>query len=244
MRIHFIKTRWALGLLILLALAVSLLAQQSNSLIIAGQPGSALVIQVNGRNYVEVEGLARLTNSFISFNGNQIILTLAGTIADTARRAVPATSFSKDFVTGGIEAMARVREWRAALKNAIERGYLLSENWLAACRAQAQQALRLASVAVNTAADKNALPFLTDEFNNMRKLSDKYLQMTMSMTYTAPNSLDTDPLDQKIRTCAFAGFDGYRQPICRRWLLPVTPSDRPASHQYDSRLVSMLYQIP
>jgi len=98
--------------------------------------------------------------------------------------------------------MARVREWRAALKNAIERGYPLSENWLATYRAQAQQALRLASVAVNTTADKNALPLLTNEFNKMSKLSDKYLQMTMSMTYIAPNSLDTDPLDQKIRTCA------------------------------------------
>jgi hypothetical protein len=46
------------------------------------------------------------------------------------------------------------------------------------------------------------MPFLTSEFNNMRALTDKYLQMTKSMTYIDPNFLDTDPLDQKIRTCA------------------------------------------
>jgi hypothetical protein len=201
MRIHSIKTWWALALVVLSALALSLAAQQSNSLIIAGQPGSAKVIQVDGRNYVEVEGLARLTNSSVSFNRNQIVLTLSGA-ADTPTPAAPATGFSKDFVIAGIEAMAVIREWHAALKNAIERTYPLGEDWLAAYRAQGLTDLRLASVAVNTTADKNALPFLTNEFNNMVKLSDKYLQMAKAVTYIAPDSLGTDPLDQKIRACA------------------------------------------
>ena len=48
----------------------------------------------------------------------------------------------------------------------------------------------------------SAMPFLTNEFSNMRALTDKYLQMTKSMTYIDPNSLDNDPLDQKIRSCA------------------------------------------
>lgn len=201
MRIHSIKTWWALALVVLSALALSLAAQQSNSLIIAGQPGSAKVIQVDGRNYVEVEGLARLTNSSVSFNRNQIVLTLSGA-ADAPTPAAPATGFSKDFVIAGIEAMAVIREWHAALKNAIERSYPLGEDWLAAYRAQALTDLRLASVAVNTTADKNALPFLNNEFNNIVKLSDKYLQMAKGVTYIAPDSLDTDPLDRKIRTCA------------------------------------------
>jgi hypothetical protein len=203
MRIHSIKTWWALAaLLILPALALSLAAQQSNSLIIAGQPGSAKVTQVDGRNYVEVEGLARLTNSSISFNENKIVLTLSGAAADAPTPAAPATGFSKDFVIAGIEAMALIREWHAALRNAIERSYPLGEDWLAAYRAQALTDLRLTSVAVNTTTDKNALPFLTNEFNNMVKLSDKYLQMAKSVTYIAPDSLGTDPLDRKIRTCA------------------------------------------
>jgi len=203
MRIHSIKTWWVLAALpILPALALSLAAQHSNSLIIAGQPGSAKVIQIDGRNYVEVEGLARLTNSSISFNGNQIVLTLSGAAENAPTPAAPATGFSKDFVIAGIETMALIREWHAALRNAIERSYPLGEDWLAAYRAQALTAFRLASVTVNTTADKNALPFLSNEFNNMVKLSDKYLQMAKSVTYITPNSLETDPLDQKIRTCA------------------------------------------
>jgi len=199
-----IRTWWCLAaLLILSALAVSLVAQQTNSLIIAGQPGSAKVIQVAGRNYVEVEALARLTNSSISFNANQIVLTLPGTTPDASSApAPPPAGFSKDFVTAGIEAMAQIREWHAALKNAIQRGYPLADAWLAPYRNQSQQAVRLTSLAINTPSDKNAFPFLTNEFNNMQKLTAKYLQMSVSMNYISPDSLDSDPLDQKILTCA------------------------------------------
>jgi hypothetical protein len=203
MRIQSVKTRWPLtALLILLAVALSLAAQQSGLLIIAGQPGSAKVIQVDGRNYVEVEGLVRLTKSSMNLSGNQIILSLPGSNTDAATSAAPsATGFSKDFVAAGMEAMAQMREWHAALKGAIDRSYPLAEDWLTALRAQAQQALRLASLASSTDADKNAYPFLSNEFNSMKQLSDKYLQISLSRTYIAPGSLDSDPLDQKMRTC-------------------------------------------
>jgi hypothetical protein len=183
---------------------LSMAAQQINSLIIQGQSGSANVTQVDGHNYVDVEGLASLTNSSIRFNGNQIVLTLPGTPASAPAPApaAPAPGFSKNFVTAGIETMSEIREWRAALKSAIEHNYSLAGGWLENNRAQAQQALRLASLAVNTASDKSAYPFLTNEFNNMSALSDKYFQMTSSMTYIEPRSLDSDPLNQKIATCA------------------------------------------
>jgi hypothetical protein len=199
------KTLWTFAaLMIIPAVALALAAQQSTSLSIAGQTGSAKVIQIEGRNYVEVEAFARLTNGSISFNGNQIVLTLPGASEDVTPPDAPAMAFSKDFVRAGIEAMAQVREWHAELKNAIEHSYPLNETWLTACRSQAQQALRLAGVAVNTAADKNALPFLTNEFNNMRQLSNNYLKMAQSMTYITPDALESDPLDQKISTCAHA----------------------------------------
>jgi hypothetical protein len=194
---------WPLAALsVLLGLALSLAAQQATLLSIAGKPGSVKVVQLEGHNYVEVEGLARVTNSAISFSGNQIVLTLpSGKETDSASAAPAADSFSKEFVAAGMEAMAQMREWRAALKNAIDRSNPLGEDWLTTYRVQSQQALRLASLAANTDADKNAFPFLSNEFNNMRQLSDKYLQIAKSRTYIAPGALDNDPLDQRIRTC-------------------------------------------
>jgi len=190
------------ALLILPALALSLAAQRSNSLIIPGRDGSARVVRVGGRNYVDLEGLARLTNGSISFNGNQIILNLPEPNPDTPAQAAPDTGFSKEFVSAGIEAMAQLREWHASLRNAIERNYPITEDWIAAERTQAERAVRLAIVAASTTADKNAAPFLTNEFNNMRALSDKYLQIAASRTYIPTDALGSDDLDRRIRACA------------------------------------------
>ena len=204
MHSHSKKIWWAVTMASgLTSLAVSLLAQSSNSVVVAGQSGSAKVIQVSGRNYVAVEDLARLVNGSISFNGSQIVLTLPGASSDgsTPAPAAAPTGFSKDFVTAGIEAMAQIREWHAALRNAIQRGVPLADDWLSAYRNQAQQTVRLAGVAASTPADKSTVPFLNNEFNTMRALTDNYLQMTKSMTYIDPNSLDNDPLDQKLRAC-------------------------------------------
>jgi hypothetical protein len=195
------KTRnWlTLGVLLLLPL-LALLAQQTSSLTIDGQQGQAKVVQIQGKNFVEVDGLARLTGGSIRFAGSQIVLTLPGA-APAAAPAQSAQGFSKEFLNTGIEAMAQVREWHAALRNAIERGYPLSAEWLDAFRRNAQQSLRLAGVAATTDMDHKAFPLLTNGFNNMSALSDKYLQMTKSMNYIAPDSLTTDPLDQKLVTC-------------------------------------------
>jgi hypothetical protein len=186
------------------ALTLTLAAQQASSLVVNGQQGAAQVIQVQGRNYVEVEGLARLVNGSISFNGSQIVLTLPGSGGDTSpdTASPPAAGFSKEFMNAGIEAMAEVREWHTALKTTIEHGLPITADWLNSYGAQAQQALRVASVAVNTDADKSAFALLQNEFNRMKKLNDKYVQMSVSMNYIAPTSLQSDPLDQKIIACA------------------------------------------
>ena len=202
MRIHSVKVRRVFSTLVILpALAVSVAAQQINSLSINGQSGSAKVVRVGGRNFVEVEGLTRITNSAISYSGNQIVLTLHGGAADASAAPAPAPGFSKEFITAGIEAMAQIREWRAALRNAIQRSYPISDDWLSGFRNQSQQAIRLATVAASTNADKGAVPFLTNELSNMNSLTDKYLQLATSRTYIEPDALESDPLDQKIRAC-------------------------------------------
>jgi hypothetical protein len=194
-------------LLTLSVLALTLAAQQISLLVVNGLQGQAKVIQVEGRNYVEVDGLARLTNGSISFNGNQIVLTLPGSGGNApAQAAVQAPSsppgFSKGFVTAGTEAMAQVREWHTALRTAIEHGVPINDVWLGAYRAQARESLRLASLAITTDSDRSAYPFLVNEYNNMKNLSDQYLQITNNRDYIDPNSLQNDPLNQKFVTCA------------------------------------------
>jgi hypothetical protein len=200
-------TGWKMAAIVLLpGVALMVAAQQVSSLIVSGQQGQAKVVEIQGAHYVEVNGLARLTGGSISFSGNQIVLTLPGSGGDSqaapAATAAPAGGLSNDFLNAGIEAMSQVREWHASLRNAIEHSYPLGADWLGSFRAQARQALRLTEVAASTDGDKQALQLLTNEFNNMSKLSDKYLQMTANVSYIAPDSLSNDPLDQRLLRCA------------------------------------------
>jgi hypothetical protein len=62
------------GILLLPLLIV--VAQETTSLLIEGPQGQTRVIQVQGKNYVEVDEVARITGGSLRFAGNQIILTL------------------------------------------------------------------------------------------------------------------------------------------------------------------------
>ena len=72
-----VRTSAMLVTILLLPLLV-LVAQETSALLIDGHQGQARVIQVQGKNYVEVEGLARITGGSLRFAGNQIILSLPG----------------------------------------------------------------------------------------------------------------------------------------------------------------------
>jgi hypothetical protein len=182
-------------------------AQQNLTLAVIGRPGTAPVVQLNGRSYVEVEALARVSSGSLAFKGNQIILTLPGSAANTSPAPPAATEpvnqgFTKEFLRAGIEEMAAIREWRSVLTNAVQHGYPVSEDWLAVYRVQAAKNLTLASVAASTDSDRDALKLLTSEFDNMHTLSNKILGLSKSMDYISPDTLTHDPLDEKILNCA------------------------------------------
>ena len=190
---------------ILLLPALILGAQQINSLLINGPRGQAKVIQVQGKNYVEVDEFARVTGGSLRFVGNQIILTLpeSGDSSAQMGQSAPAPSpgLSKPFLSAGIETMREILEWHAALKNGIERGYPLSDTWFGNYRRQIQSSLVQTEAAASTDTDRRAFPLLVNEFNNMGALTDKYLRITTNRDYLAPDSLSNDPLEQKLLTC-------------------------------------------
>lgn len=179
-----------------------LLAQQTTALLIEGRSEQARVIQVQGKNYVDVEELARITGGSLRFAGSQIILTLVGS-GDTSSQktsALPA-GYSQEFVSAGIETMREILEWHAALKTAIERGYPLSDQWLGHFRRQIQPSLKHLEAVASTDMDRKTVPLLVKEFENMDSLTDKYLKTAASRDYLAPDSLKTDPLEERLLTC-------------------------------------------
>ena len=200
------------ALFLVQGIALSQNVNQTRSLIINGQSTQVPVVQVNGRSYVDLEALASAVNGSLSFAGNQIAFSMpsgSATSAPAAAAARPAPStaqtsapgFSKGFLNAGIEEAATLREWHTALASAIQNGYLVTAGVLAPYRAQATTNLRLASTAVSTDSDRNAYQLLSNEFQNMAKLSDKYIAARVAMTYISPDALQNDSLNQSFVAC-------------------------------------------
>jgi hypothetical protein len=203
---------WATSLIcfVLLFEGVTLpqVQQQSRTLVINGQVGEAVVVQLNGRTYVEMEALARIANGSLGFQGDQILLTLrsGSTPATPPASSNPGDSaFSRDFMRAAIEQMAQMREWASTLANAIQNGYPVADNWVNDYREQAAHSLRLATVAGSTEADRKGLQLLDNEFEAVRKWSNKLVEARKSMDTAkyamSASALQDEPLSQKIITC-------------------------------------------
>jgi hypothetical protein len=194
-------------LLALPSLALPQAAQRNSTLIVDGRPGSAPVVQINGRSYVEVEALARVAGGSLGFKGSQIIVTLPG--SNSAPAVSPTSEPTNGRLSGGflraeIEEMAVIREWRSVLGHAVRHAYPITEEQLAGYRSEAATGLSLASAAASSDADHDAAKLLANEFDNMQKLSSRILDLHTSMNYIAPDALADDPLNQKVLTCAQA----------------------------------------
>jgi hypothetical protein len=205
---------WLLAALFLVVPGIALPqgGNEKHTLIINGQSTQVPVIQVSGRSYVDLEALASAVNGSLSFAGSQIAFSVPtgpATAAPAAATAAPVSAsaqvsnpgFSKGFLNAAIEQGATLREWHAALASAIQNGYPVTAAALAPYRAQATTNLRLASAAVSTDSDRGAYQLLTNLFQNMVKLTEKYVAARANMTYISPDALQNDSLNQRLVTC-------------------------------------------
>ena len=190
-----------------LSLVIAEAGQQHLTLSVTGHEGELSVVEMGGRSYVDIRALAQLVNAPLTLNVNQMVLTLprpsvrTGATAPSDSQPAP-VEFSRDFIRAAIEEMSIIREWRSTLTNAVQRGYPITEEWIGSFRDEARKSLRLVQVAATTESDRNAFQLLTNVFNTMNKLSDRFLEANRSRTYISPDALNNDPLDQSILTCA------------------------------------------
>jgi hypothetical protein len=183
---------------------------QSITVAVNGNSGKAPVIQENGRTYIDVEALARLANGSLSFSGNGITLTIPASPASASAAAeTPSatddSTLSRAFMKAGIEEMALLREWGAAIGYAIQHGYPIQEAWAANYQQKAAQGRSMAEVAATTGGDKNALQLLNNEFDGVRNWSNQLVQASKSMNTAkysmSPGALRDDPATQKLINC-------------------------------------------
>jgi hypothetical protein len=206
---------WSTSLmwLVLASISGTALAQvtrQNRTLVINGQSSQVEVVKIDGRSYVDLGVLARITNGSVSFKARRILLNLPVSTASASASVPPPTptddaGFSQEFMKAGIEAIAEMREWASPLAYAIQNGYNVTDSWVATYREQALHDVNLASAAATTDADRSALQLLNREYQAVLHWSNKLVEARKAMDTAkyslSDNALRDDPLSQKIITC-------------------------------------------
>ena len=154
-------------------------AQPGNTvLVIDGYSGEAPVADLNGKPFVDVHALAQITNGSVTREPHRIVLSLHGPTAGDAHNR---DDFSQPFMRAGIESVATMREWASALVVAMENGYPVGES-INPYRARAADAVRLASAAASTEADRSGAELLNREFSGVESWSSKLVNARNSLS--------------------------------------------------------------
>ncbi len=192
---------------IVLAANTMMLAQgRQETLQVNGYSGEAAIVQINGRSYVDLQALARITGSSVVSQGHRVVLTLPSTqaLGEDSINQPASSGFSRPFMAAGIEALASMREWGSTLVVAIRNGFPLG-NTINPYRARAAEKVQLAASAASTVDDGKGLELLRREFNNVQDRSNKLVTARNSMSAAnlimSEGALQQDPTFQSIVSC-------------------------------------------
>jgi hypothetical protein len=202
--------KFAIAFLVLLGIAVSQSSHRTRILVINGHSGDAIVYEIDGKSFVDLESLVRIGNGSLAFRNEQIVLTLppapdehTAPPADSSRSAIP--GMSPDFMKAAVQDLAIIKDWTNVMAYAVQRGVPGDGARLQIFRDRAAQGLRLAKVAATTDSDQSALILLTNQFNTVAAWNDQLVGERKSMDtgkYSmSENGLNGDANYQKISNC-------------------------------------------
>jgi hypothetical protein len=213
----------SLGLSLGLILSVSETVAQdtpTRTLIVNGQALDAGVVLVEGRSYVDIEGLAEGMGGSVTFEANQISLTIPGpppsaapeTPSPSAAPETPPPStvpqtpegMSKEFQKIAVFTLAEMREWKGAISTVVTSGIPVVGTWSQDYHDRGEADLMQAALAASTEPDRQALQLLQQEFALLAKWADTVLGEREALNADRtidPNSLRNDQSLAKISKC-------------------------------------------
>jgi len=192
---------------ILTGMAAAQTHYQQKTVVINGHSGDAMVYTIDGKSYVDLESLARISHGSLSFSGGRITLTVPdGGEAQAHPADHDKPGLSDGFVRAALQDVATIKEWTNTIAYAVQRGVPGDGSRLVAFHDRAADQLRLARVAAVNESDQSALRLLTNHFNLMSGWNDKLVgerkRMDTGKYSIDPNALANDETYQKITGCS------------------------------------------
>jgi len=197
---------------IVLSLAGVILAQTAanKTLVVNGNSAGAVVREIDGHTYIEIEALARATNGAVTIEPTRVVLTIpvriSGAAVSTAAEqpARPTTGLSTEFKRAAISELAEMREWRGAVGAMITYGLAAGSATAQDYHSICEEGLSQASVVATTNSDISALQLLKGEYESLSAWANQVLADRKALNGARtidPNSMANDPALAKITNC-------------------------------------------
>jgi hypothetical protein len=180
------------------------------TLVVNGRTVDTAVVEVEGRSYVDIEGLAKIIGGSVTFEPNQITLTLpepapAATPADTSAAAPQAPDdMSKQFQQLAVFTLAEMREWKGAVSTVVTSGAPVVGTWPDDYHDRVGNDLLQATLAASTVQDNQAVQLLQQEYALLTDWANQVLGERKALDAARsidPNSLQNDQALAKISKC-------------------------------------------
>jgi len=182
----------------------------TRTLIVNGKTVDAGVVLVEGRSYVDIEGLAQGVGGSVTFEADQIALTIPGPPVSAAPQTPPqippqtSEGMSKDFQKIAVFTLAEMREWKGAIGSVVTSGMPVVGTWSQDYHDRVDADLMQAALAASTEPDRQALQPLEQEFALLTAWADDVLGERKALNAAKtidPNSLQNDQSLAKISQC-------------------------------------------
>jgi hypothetical protein len=211
----------------MLSLAGSLWAQDAPKkiLVVNGKTVDAVILEVEGRSYVDIQSLADNANGTVAFETDRVVMTLpaAGAVVVAASAAAasagPATpepvldsppaeimqALTKGFAGAANATLENIKEWQGALGTMVTYGLAAGGSWAQNYHDRAVASLVQATAATSSDSDQSTLLLLNAEVDNLTKWAGDVFAERQALNAARtvdPNSLRNDPVLGKISDCA------------------------------------------
>ena len=180
------------------------------TLVVNGRTVETAVVEIEGRSYVDIEGLAQVIGGSVTFEPNQITLTLpepapAATPADASAAAPEAADdMSKQFQQLAVFTLAEMREWRGAISAVVTSGAPVVGTWPDDYHDRVGNDLLQATLGASTVQDNQAVQLLQLEYALLSDWANQVLGERKALDASRsidPNSLQNDKALAKISKC-------------------------------------------
>jgi len=180
------------------------------TLVVNGRTVDTAVVEVEGRSYVDIEGLAQIIGGSVNFEPNQITLTLpepapAAAPADASAAAPPsADDMSKQFQQLAVFTLAEMREWRGAISAVVTSGAPVVGTWPDDYHDRVGNDLLQATLGASTVQDNQAVQLLQQEYALLTDWANQVLSERKALDAARsidPNALQNDQALAKISKC-------------------------------------------